>query len=329
MRRTPQQVYASNLLREPDLWGYPLRNPSPKDKSNPEGLQVGDVGYVDENGKFNWVLNIRFPPEGLQGRIPSFDLALPVGELEFKPGKVIRAGVKQILDDPRYFHTSVDAPQSLLSGILRADYAFNMTFKEGAVLILPDGAIRWELDKAHVRELETYVKKYALQICRFAKEGPLYLLTGVVKSKSWTLGSFSNGSDDSEILVRRRSSGGDSSNGTDHFMYNWVCAVNVDDRDGPQNNNYVNQTVFIKGFRMTVKGGWFPIVEFAEWSDWWFARVLASMCSTLLRQQWVTRTSKSHSDIKEHLSTRTIINGSQSCDFGPTSAVRNITPSES
>ena len=315
MRRTPQQVYASNLLREPDLWGYPLRNPSPKDKSNLEGLQVGDVGYVDGNGKFNWVLNIRFPPEGLQGRIQRFDLALPVGEREFKPGKVIRAGVKQIPYDPRYFHMSVDAPQFLLSGIPRADYAFNITFKEGAVLILPDGASRWELDETHVRELETYVKKYALQMCRFAKEGPLYLVTGVVKSKSWTLGSFSNGSDGSEILVRRRSNDGDSSNGADHFMYHWVCAVNVDDQDGPQNNNYVNQTVFIKGFRMTVRGGWFPIVELAEWSDSWFARVLASVCSTLLQQPWVTRASKSYSDASGSFINTNYVQSSNSTRF--------------
>ena len=181
-----------------------------------------------------------------------------------------------------------------------------MTSNEGAILILPNGASRWELDETQVQELETYVREHALQICRFAKKDPLYLVTGVVKSKSWTLGSFYNGSPGSEILVQRRSSGGDSSNGTDDFMYDWVCAVNVDDQDGPQNNNYVNQTVLIKGFRMTVKEGLFPPVELGEWGDSWFARVLASICSTLLQQPWVTRASKSYSDVEDHLSTRTM-----------------------
>ena len=307
MPRTQQHIYASNLLREQNL-GYPLRDPRPKDKSDSEGLQVGDVGYVDGDGKFNWVFNIRFPPGELQDRVPSFDLALPVGGLEFKPRKVFIAGVKRILDhrDPRYFYIIVDAPQFLPSGILRADYAFNMTSNEGAMLILPDGASRWELDEAQVQELGTHVKKYALQICRFAKKDTLYLVTAVVKSKSWTLGSFYNGSDGSEILVRRWSSGGHSSDGTDPFMYDWVCEANVDDREGPQNNNYVNQTVLIKGFTMTLREGLFPIVELAEWSDSWFARILARMCSTLFRQQWVTRTSKSYPDVKEHLSTRIV-----------------------
>ena len=104
MRRTRQHIYASNLLHEPHLGGYPLRNPSPKDKSDLEGLQVGDVGYVDGDGKFNRVLNIRFPPPGLQDRIPSYDFSLPIGVEEFKPKKVIMAGVRRIPNHPRYLH---------------------------------------------------------------------------------------------------------------------------------------------------------------------------------------------------------------------------------
>ena len=180
-----------------------------------------------------------------------------------------------------------------------------MTSNEGAILILPDGASRWELDEAQVQELETYVKKYALQICRFAKKDTLYLVTSVVKSKSWTLGSFYSGLDGCEILVRRRSSGGDSNDHTGPCMYQWVHELNVDDQQGPQNNSYFNQTVFINGFRMTVREGLFPLVELGEWGDSWFARVLASICSTLLRGPWVTRASKSYSDVREHLSTQT------------------------
>ena len=307
MHRTRQHVYASNLLRlEPHLGGYPLLNPSPKEKSDLEGIQVGDVGYVDGDGRFNWKFNIRFPPGELQNQIQSFDLALPAGEVVFKPRKVIITGVNRILDGSRYFHITVDVPQFLLSGTLRADYAFNITSNEGAILILPDGASRWELDKAQVDELEAHVKKYALQICRFAREDTLYLVTGVVKSKSWTLGSFHNGSDGRKILVHRCSSGGDSNGGTDPFMYDWVCEVNVDDQEGPRNNNYVNQAVLIKGFRMTVKEGLFPSAELGGWGDSWFARVLGSVYSTLLGRPWVTRASKSYSDVEEHLSTRIV-----------------------
>ena len=258
MRRTRQDVYASNLLRAQDF-GYPLRNPRPKDPSDSEGLQVGDVGYVDGDGKFNWVLNIGFPPNGLQNQIPSFHLPLPVGRREFKPGEVFMSGVKRILDVPGYFHITVVMLQFLHSDIPRADYAFVTTEREGAILILPDGASRWELDEAQVPELETHVKKYALQICRFAKEGPLYLVTGVVKSKSWTLGSFCNGSGGSEIFVRRSSS---NVNGT--FTYQWVSETNVDNQQGPQNNHYLNQTVLLKGFKIMRKGGWLPSIALGK-----------------------------------------------------------------
>ena len=103
MDRTPQDVYASNLLRG-QSFGYPLRNPRPKDKSDLGGLRVGDVGYVDKNGTFNLAFNISSPPNELQDVIPGFPLAQPDFEQAFKPGEVFVAGVQRILDVPRCRH---------------------------------------------------------------------------------------------------------------------------------------------------------------------------------------------------------------------------------
>ena len=185
-----------------------------------------------------------------------------------------------------------------------------MTSNEGAILILPDGASRWELDEAQVQELETYVKKYALQMCRFAKKDTLYLVTAVVKSKSWTLGSFYNGSHGSEILVRRSSSNG---NGT--FTYQWVSETNVDNQQGPQNNHYLNQTVLLKGFKIMRRGGWLPSialwarergVKFEVGPGFESRPGLVETCIDLLPEQWVTPASKSCPDvtIMKRLSTR-------------------------
>ena len=102
MNRTPQHAYASSLLREQNF-GYPLRNPRPNDKADLEGFQIGDVGHVDENGRFHPVLNIGSPPKELQGQIQRFHFVPPVGELAFKPKKVFMAGVKRTLEQPRYF----------------------------------------------------------------------------------------------------------------------------------------------------------------------------------------------------------------------------------
>ena len=171
----------------------------------------------------------------------------------------------------------------ILLGVLSGGYAFTMTSNEGAILILPDGACQFgSEDKGLLEEMQEYAKEHAVQMCRFAKQDTLYLVTAVFKSKSWTLGSFHNGPHGGEILVHRQPC--DGSNSTATFMYDWECVTNLDDQEGPKNNPYTNQTVLIKGFRMTVRWDWLPIVERAEWADWWFACFLASLWSTISRR---------------------------------------------
>ena len=96
MDRTLQHIYASNLLRR-QSYGYPLRNPRPKDKSDPEGLRIGDVGYVNKHGEFNLVFNIHSPPKELQDHTLNFLLSQPVTKPMFDPDKVLMAGVKRDL----------------------------------------------------------------------------------------------------------------------------------------------------------------------------------------------------------------------------------------
>ena len=58
----PQNLYAKNLRQS---FGYPLRFPEPKpglpSSYEEHGLQIGDVGYVDEVGMFEVLFNICFP----------------------------------------------------------------------------------------------------------------------------------------------------------------------------------------------------------------------------------------------------------------------------
>ena len=96
MGRTPQHIYASNLLRR-QSFGYPLRNPRPKDNSDSEGLRIGDVGYVDKHGKFNLVFNIHSPPKEPQDHTLNFSLSQPVAQRVFDADKVLMAGVKRDL----------------------------------------------------------------------------------------------------------------------------------------------------------------------------------------------------------------------------------------
>ena len=62
MDEAPQNLYAKNL-RQP--YGYPLWSPKPKpglpSSYEEHGLQIGDVGYVNEFGMFEVLFNICFP----------------------------------------------------------------------------------------------------------------------------------------------------------------------------------------------------------------------------------------------------------------------------
>ena len=157
-----------------------------------------------------------------------------------------------------------------------------MTSSGGAILILPDGASRAELeDKKLLEKVREYSARYALQWCRSARRDTLYLIIAVFKSTSWTLGSFFNRSRDEEILVHRRSCAGS-------FSYHWVCETDMDNPVPPINNCYLNQTVLIRGFKMTVRWDWLPIIQRAEKAEWWLVCFLTSLRLTISRR-WLSR----------------------------------------
>ena len=132
------------------------------------------------------------------------------------------------------------------------------------------------MDKIRAR-----VARCADRWCNFAKKDSLYLLTAVYKSRSWTLGSFYDGSKDDEILVYR------SGDNTSNSEYKWKYQSNVDDQQGPKNNPYLNQAVLVKGFKMTVR--WrLHIVERVERPEWLFICILASLWSAV-SWQWLNR----------------------------------------
>ena len=160
-----------------------------------------------------------------------------------------------------------------------------MTSSEGAILILPEGASLSELeDKVLLGEIRGYAARFAPEWCKSAQgRDTLYLITAVFKSKSWALGAFSRGSDGREILVHRRSCG-------DSFSYRWESELNVDNPVTPINNSYLNQAVFIKGFKMTVRTQGAKKAQ--QWPMNWMSRV-GEWCSLVMAHSSV-QTTDSH-----------------------------------
>ncbi|KAG9315439.1 hypothetical protein JVU11DRAFT_3049 [Chiua virens] len=271
LQPTLQHVYATNLDQQ---LGYPLRNPqlrSPDPEKKLEepyksnGLQIGDIGHVDDYGAFNLLFNVKFPPKDDLGQSselnqfpPHFDE--PVASQTIQPGEVFKTGVTQILDGAR-----TDATRKFYKFVARAC--------KGSILILPNGATLFELENQHLTVIRNHVKKYALAWCRHAQKDTLYLITAAYRAKTWTLGSFKSGVVGEEIHVEVRA--GDPPG---ILEYSWEHAFNVDSQQVSARNTDLNQAVFIKGFKMTV-GKHQLMIEKLVKSEGWFDRLLVTLQS--------------------------------------------------
>ena len=120
----------------------------------------------------------------------------------------------------------------------------------------------------------------------------LYLITGFYKSRSWSLASFSDATAAEHRRIRVIPWEGEGTTvGRD-----WKCTFPVRYRDGPgpSHNGNVNQSVFISGFKITVREeglGWLspkldvqpvPVVHprqgyyFCTWFLWLFCKRITS-----------------------------------------------------
>lgn len=177
--------------------------------------------------------------------------------------------------------------------ILRVAYKFIATSNTGAILILPSGATLSELQNK--QDLEAFwdvATECALPWCKFAGRDSLYLVTGVYTTRSWTLASFDKGLLDGEILVEQHN----GEPGHEMGAYKWGCAFQTDFRPGPKNNRYENQTVLIKGFKMTVRlaGRFAEVKHVAGWESTTFASfgiVLLALLAKLfaMSPSWLPR----------------------------------------
>ncbi|KAF8134420.1 hypothetical protein EV363DRAFT_1562009 [Boletus edulis] len=271
----PHEVYSKCLL---GVHGYPLWTPQLKTQLREsyrlEGLKIGDVGVVSpNNGGFDVLFNITLPCD-----------EQPYPEL-------IREGFTPVtLNRERDFDTQPDAvsPHGVISSAAmelisrevhncdqqpsRADYEFNLSMEDGAVLILPEGAESCDLanEKSFLGEAIRHgVDWYecATEAAgRLISNDSLYLITGVHKACSWSLGAAKrSGSNLQNLRSVKFSVGQVHQDRITAGAYLWAAAHGFTGRAGPmypyEIPNYIrderlrrglNQTVFIRGFRITI-----------------------------------------------------------------------------
>ena len=129
----------------------------------------------------------------------------------------------------------------MLTCIVSAPCKFISCSTSGAILILPSGAVRQNLDKNGEEEFRKLAEKYGLDWCGFAGSQSLYLITGVHKTSSWYLASFHDVRPTGQILLERDDAG----------RYRWNSNCNY--RKSPSKSLNENQTVLISGFKIEAR----------------------------------------------------------------------------
>ncbi|KIL61204.1 hypothetical protein M378DRAFT_63797, partial [Amanita muscaria Koide BX008] len=165
--------------------GYPLYNPKPFSELSMEyprnGINVGDVGFIRRDGDFDFLFNI-CPPQNTS--INPFNL--PDGFSLETPDHSTTKVLESVPCNKCLIPQTVKITES-------GEYICEGS--EGAILELPEGAIRNEAikikpfeDLAKLRGVQWY--EYAMIRGRSISNGSLYLVTSFTKCSQWGIGVF-------------------------------------------------------------------------------------------------------------------------------------------
>lgn len=133
--------------------------------------------------------------------------------------------------------------------------------RETAILLLPDGASRWDLRTLQV--FRDYALKHAPswyefvngELGRMTGNGDLYLVTGVTKSTSWSVAALENQSGDGQVSLKLKAA--QVATAGVSCAWEWESAsssVNSGPHRLPGEGSWRdNQTVFIRGFKVSLR----------------------------------------------------------------------------
>ncbi|KAF9556168.1 hypothetical protein CPC08DRAFT_105050 [Agrocybe pediades] len=167
---------------------YGITSPRPAGHLQ-QGVSIGDVGLIDPDGDFAYMFNIFLPPDD-----PLQERGVPEG---FEPLPLDL--VSSVKTKPAHFPSRTILCSKGINVVRVSEDPFEFkistTAREGAILVLPDGASRQDLDPP--AELKPYLEKYALSwysymykkaptAASMIPNGSLYLITGCDKATSYS-----------------------------------------------------------------------------------------------------------------------------------------------
>ena len=206
-----QAVFSKHLF----IQGYPLWSPDPillPQSLQGVGLRIGDVGTVDELGRFDTFFNILDPPPGSADTPPIFP---PIEENDVRCSSQDISS-REVISSPETSWDVDELEVETTTGITYASTSSNNNAtvtdctasckttqygatlsNDGAHIILPQGAQFSELGFQQRRLFENHAREHGSDwLERFRdrlgwpRSNSLYLLTGFYKTCSWSIASF-------------------------------------------------------------------------------------------------------------------------------------------
>ncbi|KAJ7493178.1 hypothetical protein B0H11DRAFT_2005227 [Mycena galericulata] len=267
------QRYSRLLLQQ--RYGFPLWNPKPCDDlpepARRSGTQIGDVGVVNQDGSFDAIFNILYPQGDYANRFgvpPGFEMVL------LEAGD-IRTRTSLHPPNSDIWSTNVDSETRFFNNVFN-DLAggISTNLNQSALLHLPDGASTWDLRPQQV--FRDYALKHGQNWYAFVNDdlrrmvgtSSLYLVTGVTKSTSWSIGVVD---DSSRGKISLKPEGGQTRGATASFAWelgNTSSSIHSGPHRNPGEESWRdNQTVFIRGFKVAVRSDSDVDYEDDEWLD--------------------------------------------------------------
>ncbi|KIL56460.1 hypothetical protein M378DRAFT_89245, partial [Amanita muscaria Koide BX008] len=220
--------------------GYPLYEPEPESQ---EGVRVGDVGLITEDGGFDLLFNVCPPPNNPDELPDDFEMLR-------SPETLVRTHFQS---ETRLFSNGVKRT---------GEPSYTCSGPEGGVLELPLGATRFEAkNKASFKRLatrhaENWYRYTVLTRDRDAPNGSLYIVTSCIKCTDWGIAVFDRPSNPQDYL--RFTTNEENQNGQSKYRWKGSGAyipkvalnqgsADSNDADGP------NQCVFLRGYKIMLR----------------------------------------------------------------------------
>ncbi|KZV91913.1 hypothetical protein EXIGLDRAFT_718838 [Exidia glandulosa HHB12029] len=250
--------------------GYPFWIPETNDalskEQKAEGVRLGDVGILTDDGGFEYLWNVHLPADHPynKSRVPpnftpleALNETLDVRRIDaFYPENtaISSSSVKKC-----EIKLEAQLQPAIVAGVVSggASFEFSAEGNSGAILTLPRGGVRADAVKRNLYQkyaaahAESWYRYINQELQLDVQSGALYLVTGTDKCSSWGVASFAKPRGSSSLTLKFVTS---SIANTDLSVKNsWTADFGLEHRAKVVDASELSQCVFARGFVISVR----------------------------------------------------------------------------